>query len=235
MLNSDTPPAIRRILSGAPRRFTRSVFFTLIELLIVIAIIAILAAMLLPALNQARERGRQTSCMNNLKQLGIGSNLYMDDNKEWLPVGYQVYWKVLRSYVAPGSKLGSANYPVNSLKDVYVCPSHVPPSRQAGITWYSYAQNRYGANTSISYTLNRRQVKKPSALAWMADANDYQLFPQAGTYMRGIVFRHRERANILALAGNVFAMTLTDVIAKQGWTTPAGAEFQCPKGVGGNL
>ena len=57
--------------------------FTLIELLVVIAIIAILAGMLLPALNSAREKGRGASCKNNLKQMHIAAMFYNSDFKEW--------------------------------------------------------------------------------------------------------------------------------------------------------
>ncbi|MBQ9087952.1 MAG: DUF1559 domain-containing protein [Lentisphaeria bacterium] len=137
--------------------------FTLIELLVVIAIIAILAAMLLPALQSARERGRRGSCISNLKQIGNALIQYAQDNREKTPTGKV---RISTGTLALGSPSGEdaigtvagAEAGMNALManeyltdyGVYTCPSSTV-SAGTGTTALTYASGGAAATLAFGY------------------------------------------------------------------------------------
>ena len=123
--------------------------FTLIELLVVIAIIAVLAAMLMPALQQARERGRSVSCMNNMKQLGFANGQYMNDYDYYVP-RQQGYGWVPRLLVYLGGDVrrnaqGQLHIPKTLRSPVMLCPSSQVMS----------GANTNSAGAGCNYTANQ--------------------------------------------------------------------------------
>jgi len=96
--------------------------FTLIELLVVIAIIAILAAILFPVFAQAREKARETSCLSNMKQIGLGLNMYSQDYDGTL---MQTSWE-LGSFKAKVTWTGVVQ-PYIKNEQIFLCPSDTNP------------------------------------------------------------------------------------------------------------
>ena len=157
------------------------VHFTLIELLIVIAIIAILAGLLLSALNQAREKGRAISCTANMKQMQIGSALYSNDNQDWLlpkmsptpgKTDGAAAWAVLAWNYITGKNCADS-WGVDGLyKDnnpVFYCPSYpesnLRKTETCYLQYFSYKINLnvgWNNNDGSSNLLKQNQVKNPS-------------------------------------------------------------------------
>ena len=203
-----------RIKNTTPNRkvYSMKKSFTLIELLVVIAIIAILAAMLLPALSSARERARASSCLNNMKQIGLYMVLYADENKSMLPLGNTAYnpigLRYQRWHMAIGAMIKNSDKDNKSVSEAactlgynsssYVaagqniyCPS-APP--ELGATYGAHATDDPTNNPKVPFSsltaepyYARSIASVPPSFMAVADSNGSTgVFGPTGTWVPGL-------------------------------------------------
>ena len=197
---------VGRLRGNRTRTLDDRAAFTLIELLVVVAVIAILAGFLLPALARAQESSRATSCLNNLRQLALASAIYADDHEGEFPSFRN--WLFTRVGDMSTGKL----FPYLNSKPIYLCPTDKITlgskgrARQSGQTTSGFGNRNhrrdysYGMNCGICHTTKISAFLEPSKTMLYMEGNfgpnDYsgQVGPALASSSLG--FRHIGRGQI---------------------------------------
>ena len=205
-----------KLFSKQPRVIARGPGFTLIELLVVIAVIAILAALLMPALSSSRQKAITVQCQNNLRQIGLATFHYCDENDDLLPYAWfdekdpQVnsFYSLLTPLIYNNANFdGYADFEDR----IYACPARlIEPLVGNNPMKISYGMNCYNS-VEFPNPRTRRQslVSKPAATVLLADIYyEYNHPPIDGFDALQVGYKHGGKANMFFLDGHGIALSL---------------------------